>query len=334
MLGDADPSMVLPADFIIPYENIYTQPPPTLWIDLKSINLYAPVDSVHTTPTEETPTPLSEVTDATSATKPAEIRTYPASITFSVTSEDQSGSTSEREHTLTLAKDVYFVTAHPCVPSQHVKFMKSPTSPTIQQVDLSGHSAAGGKTASVIGTCPVAYPSACPPHLTKWYFAGHPLHKYYTYLPIHLSTLLSQPDSTTLESLLSSYPSTAHRPSLTPASNQSAKVLVIDCITNFASLPQEHEIPLSPTVSRTSSLSAEAPPVTPVGTTPGFEAAGKKMHHETRRRQFGSDMEVLVRAVCAEKGWNAVVSRRRRGCLACAIREAGALGWRVVIRVD
>ena len=59
-----------------------------------------------------------------------------------------------------------------------------------------------------------------------------------------------------------------------------------------------------------------------------------KMHAETRRRQFGSDMEILARAVCAERGWNAVISRRRRGCLACAIREAGALGWRVILRVD
>jgi hypothetical protein len=65
-----------------------------------------------------------------------------------------------------------------------------------------------------------------------------------------------------------------------------------------------------------------------------LESASKKMHSETRRRQFGSDMEILVRAICAEKGWNALISRRRRGCLACAIREAGALGWKVVIRVD
>lgn len=151
VLGDADPAMVLPADFIIPYENVYTQPPPTLWIELRSLNLYAPVESVHTTPTEETGTPLSDITGATEGTKEPEIRTYPASLSFSVTSEDESGSTTQKDHTLVLAKDVYFVTAHPCVPSQHVKFMKSPTSPTIQQVDLSGHSAGGGKTASVIG---------------------------------------------------------------------------------------------------------------------------------------------------------------------------------------
>lgn len=54
----------------------------------------------------------------------------------------------------------------------------------------------------------------------------------------------------------------------------------------------------------------------------------------TRRRQFGSDMEMLARALCAERGWNALISRKRRGCLACAIREAGAVGWRVVVRVN
>jgi hypothetical protein len=52
-----------------------------------------------------------------------------------------------------------------------------------------------------------------------------------------------------------------------------------------------------------------------------------------RRRDLGSDLEVLARALCAERGWNALVSRRGRGCLACAIREAGALRWRVVVRV-
>lgn len=141
--------MVLPADFIIPYENIYTQPPPTLWIDLKALNLYAPVDSVHTTPTEEAATPFSEVSQATTTIAP-EIHTYPATLDFTVTSEDHLGNTKEEELTFTLAKDVYFVTAHPCVPSQHVKIMKSATSPTIQQVDLSGHGGSG-KTASVIG---------------------------------------------------------------------------------------------------------------------------------------------------------------------------------------
>jgi hypothetical protein len=143
VLGDADPSMVLPADFIIPFENSYReQPPPAVWIDLKSLQLFAPVDSVHTTPTEEQDgTPFSEVS------KPPEIHTYPAALSFSVAKTDQLGNTEEKEYTFVLSKDVYFVTAHPCVPSQHVKIMKSATSPTIQQVDLSGH---GGGT-NIIG---------------------------------------------------------------------------------------------------------------------------------------------------------------------------------------
>lgn len=129
-------------------------------------------------------------------------------------------------------------------------------------------------------------------------------------------------------------------------------MLVIDAITNFVAQPEAHEIPLSPVTSRTStnlsessqhsSLSGDLNSGSPMplkrsGTDLDQKhggAAEYQMHNETRRRQFGSDMEILVRAICAERGWNAMISRRRRGCLACAIREAGALGWRVVIRVD
>ena len=139
VLGDADPSMVLPADFIIPYENIYAEPPPTLYIDFKTLSLSAPVDSVQTTPTIETPTPFS------GASRMPEIQNYPAALSFGVTRVDQLGNTEETERTFVLAKDVYFVTAHPCVPSQHVKIMKSATSPTIQQVDLSGHGSKIGR---------------------------------------------------------------------------------------------------------------------------------------------------------------------------------------------
>lgn len=170
---------------------------------------------------------------------------------------------------------------------------------------------------------------------------GHPLHKYYTYTALHLSELLAKQDFS-LEALLSNY-SSAHRPSLTPASQSAAKVLVVDCITGFLSLPQEHEIPLSPVLSRTDSAASAC--FSPIRELSGssyadralaeaMESASRKMHSETRRRQFGSDMEILARAFCAKKGWNALISRRRRGCLSCAIREAGALGWKVIIRVD
>lgn len=143
VLGTADAKSVLPADFIIPFENIYRDKvPPMIKIDFKALSLWAPDDSVHTTPTEDHgAAPLSDVS------RPPGIRSHPAAVTFTVT-DIESGEA--KDHTYSLAKDINFVTAHPCVPSQHVKIMKSPSSPTIHQVDLTGNSLAG-KTASVVG---------------------------------------------------------------------------------------------------------------------------------------------------------------------------------------
>ncbi|KAH4339137.1 hypothetical protein HBH98_209300 [Parastagonospora nodorum] len=46
-----------------------------------------------------------------------------------------------------------------------------------------------------------------------------------------------------------------------------------------------------------------------------------------------SDLQLLARSWCAEKGFHAIVGRVGRTCLACCIREARALGIHVVIRV-
>ncbi|CRK39866.1 hypothetical protein BN1708_016753, partial [Verticillium longisporum] len=295
VLGDTDPSSVLPADFIIPSESGYSEPPPAMTVELRSLNLYAPVDSVSTTPTEsDMVTPFSE--NGT----PPRLHTYPSSITFSV---GLLGGDSQ-EYNFSLSKDVYFVTAHPCVPSARVKVVRSPSSPTIQQIDVSGETYTNK-----------AYSST--------YTLGHPLHKYYTYTLIHLSELLTRIATSSLEELLLTTAS-VRRPSLTPATttDRTPRVLVIDCITGVMQPSQSaSDAPLSPTS-----------PVMERGQ--GNFMALAKMHLESRRRQFGSDMEILVRALCAEKGWNALISRRRRGCLACAIREAGALGWKVIIRHD
>ncbi|GKT62337.1 hypothetical protein ColTof3_09676 [Colletotrichum tofieldiae] len=289
VLGDADPNSVLPADFIIPYENNYSEPPPSLSISLLSLNLSAPVDSTRSTPTEETVmTPFSDVTRA------PELYTYPSSISFSVGPLGGEA----KEHTFALTKDIHFVTAHPCHPSSHVRVLRSPSSPTIQQIDVDG-SGIGGQ-------------SSKPATIT-----GHPLHKFFTYTVIHLSELLEKPDASLKDLLLNT--SSVRRPSLTPATNTTPRVLVIDCITGFKRQPPTQETPTSPILERTAN---------------GASLAMTNMHLESRRRQFGSDMEILVRAFCAEKGWNAIISRRRRGCLACAIREAGALAWKVIIRVD
>ncbi|CAN8100644.1 unnamed protein product [Discula destructiva] len=327
VLGGSDRDSVFPADFIIPFENCYSTPPPTISVELVSLNLAEPLlNSVQTTPTIEVATPFSYESVV------PELKTFTPSITFNVTTwEDDE----DQEHTVHVVKDVNFVTAHPCVPSHHVKIIKSPSSPTIQQIDLTGHSGSGSSrsTGHAKITC-------------------HPLHKYYTYTVIHLSELIAK-SNWNLEQLLSD-PSTSSSPSITPSSASACppRVLVIDAITNFMAQPEAHEIPLSPVTSRASasfsessrqsSLSGDADggdPASPKRRGTYFDqknggAAESQMHDETRRRQFGSDMEILTRALCAEKGWNALISRRRRGCLACSIREAGALGWRVLIRVD
>jgi hypothetical protein len=147
VLGDADPSSVLPADFIIPFENIYREKPPArIRVELKSLNLYPTGDSVATTPTlADGPgaTPFSDISSAPG------IHTYTPMVSFTITNADTGEA---KDHSLSISQDINFVTAHPCVPSQHVKILKSPSSPTIQQVDLTGRGGAG-KTASAMGTC-------------------------------------------------------------------------------------------------------------------------------------------------------------------------------------
>lgn len=129
VLGGSDRDSVLPADFIIPFENNYSTPPPTISVDFRSLNLIESVDSVQTTPTHEAATPFSYESAI------PEIKNYTPSVTFNVTTwEDEE----DQEHTFHVIKDVYFVTCHPCVPSHHVRILKSPSSPTIQQIDLSG----------------------------------------------------------------------------------------------------------------------------------------------------------------------------------------------------
>lgn len=86
-----------------------------------------------------------------------------------------------------------------------------------------------------------------------FFYIGHPLHKYYTYTAIHLSELLAKQDSP-LEEWLANYPSSAHCPSLAQTPGVATKVLVVDCISGFKPLPQEHQIPQSP-------ISSRAPPL-------------------------------------------------------------------------
>jgi len=150
-------------------------------------------------------------------------------------------------------------------------------------------------------------PYAISENIKAQHEIGHPLHKAFTYTTISLATLISTPITTPFSSLLvlpvsTSPPKSADGANSTHSSTHTtnskiSKVLIIDCTTPDESTVEEKE------------------------------KKSESGHH------FGSDMEILARALCAERGWNAVISRKGRGCVACAVRESGALGWRVILRV-
>lgn len=143
---------------------------------------------------------------------------------------------------------------------------------------------------------------------------GHPLHKFFNYKVMHISEVIQKKRLTLPELLGAGYPD-GRAPGNT--------VLVIDCMTQIVDMPQ------SPVLERLVSPSSS-----PRADRKHSFSFATKMHYESHKRQFGSDLEIMVRSLCSEQGWNTIISRRKRGCLACAIREAGALGYKVIVRVD
>ncbi|KAG6200359.1 hypothetical protein E4U10_002675 [Claviceps purpurea] len=286
ILGNSKEGSVQAGDFIIPHENQYDTPPPKVYAELLSLDLNSPPEPVTATPLSEmVPTPTVE-----HCTKCPELKSYPARLKFFVSV----GEGKEEEYQVALTYDVNFVTAHPCAPSQRVKVVKSPTSPTLafQRADCPADASSNGSKSG--------------------FRTGHPLHNFYEFTVLHISELIQKPDTPLSEFLaVSSF-----------GKSGSNRVLVIDCITGFAEQPQ---VPAFERIMTPSS--------SPISDRKGSFSAAARMHLESQKMQFGSDMEIMVRAVCAQRGWNAIISRRKRSCLACAIREAGALAWKVVIRV-
>lgn len=115
----------------MPHETGYSASPPSVYVELLALELSAPAGAVPATPLAELiPTPST----TTDAGKAPEIISYPASIRFSVSVEGRD----DEEVTYPLTYDISFVTAHPCAPSHRVRMLKSPSSPTIQKIDVSG----------------------------------------------------------------------------------------------------------------------------------------------------------------------------------------------------
>ncbi|KAJ2981818.1 hypothetical protein NUW58_g6590 [Xylaria curta] len=266
VLGDADPSDVLPADFIIPHEATYpNRPPSNIRIELKSLNLCESTSSVNSTPSIER---MELFSDSKKASKPKD---YTASVAFSMSHDavDQ-----DVDFDFSLTNDVYFVTAHPCAASSYVKYLKSPSSPTIQQIDVGGHDFNGKPSSSA--------------HIT-----GHPLHRFYTYTAIHLVDLLTRPTSITLEDLMRGTPSHERSSSVssrTSFANRPQRVLVIDCITGFAP-PRSPDMP---SLSRMSSISSSFA-LEPMNTPPVQLSTPQLDRRPSTARSGASKFELSIR---------------------------------------
>ena len=129
IFGDGDVDAISPADFIIPNEKAYNGTPPSIYVELVSLDLLPSAGPM-------SPTPLSDLT-ATPVNDPCkcpELPSYPASIKFKISTSERA----EESLLVFLSYDINFVTAHPCCPSQRVKYTKSPSSPTLQHIDVSG----------------------------------------------------------------------------------------------------------------------------------------------------------------------------------------------------
>ncbi|CZS96470.1 uncharacterized protein RAG0_05769 [Rhynchosporium agropyri] len=346
LLGGADYESVLPGDFTLPSDDMNPSQL-SIEVDFESLDLF---ESANETPTgddwddhnHEHPTPLSDISGMSGEKM---IRTYSAMMRFTITltrTEDISSQTKnqrgqegelklvkdieEKEMNVALNHDVHFVTAHPCFPSPGVEILTSAMSTVMGKEGCEG-------------------------------FVGHPLHKGFTYTTIPLSTLVYTPISTPFEELLS-LPTTpdANSPTDPLASvrmlSQSSthttsstipKVLIIDCtsppppphtaLTNSSSAT--HLTPSSLWTQEQIAQNAVDGCITPISGSPVPPGHAGSSEKKGSGKDYGRDEDILARALCAERGWNAVVSRRGRGCLACAVRECGSLGgeWRVVLRV-
>ncbi|PBP28268.1 hypothetical protein BUE80_DR000807 [Diplocarpon rosae] len=240
--GGAELSSVLPGDFILPADESSLD---AIAVTLESLDLFEATESGQNTPTDEEPTPISQISLAPS------IKTYSAMMKFAIKASGEE----RREVHVALNHDVHFVTAHPCIESPHSDILAS-------SIDISGLS-----NANISGI-------------------GHPLHKTFTFTQTPLTTLLA-PTAVSAPLAFSLSPPVSPKHPLektlsSPHATSSTipKVLVIDCTdASMLSFPPR-----------------------PASTSPHSSMRAGKERHE------GSDLEMLGRAICAERGWSALSS--------------------------
>jgi hypothetical protein len=86
--------------------------------------MFATAESVHSIQEDE-PSPLSDDSDT------PKIQTYSAMMRFTTEADGEE----RKEVNISLTHDVFFVTAHPCIPSAHAEILKTPTSPSFRATE-------------------------------------------------------------------------------------------------------------------------------------------------------------------------------------------------------
>ncbi len=140
VLGDAEPNAIMPADFVIPFEAVYKeQPPKHTGVELRQLELFAPQDP-NRPPRKAGDGTIHPAAPVDAAKEPPQlVEPFESQLSFAVACSGRD----EKIYTFSLRYDIYFVTAHTCMAPQRVKVVKAASSPTIQQIDVSGSSPTG-----------------------------------------------------------------------------------------------------------------------------------------------------------------------------------------------
>jgi hypothetical protein len=232
---------------------------------------------------------------------PTENEIYTPSLTF----EDSSQAT----HVLTLTYDVQFVTSWPCTPptststrSLHHVAKRSVTG-TLSHSSSKRSVSTRLSRQNSLGFEPLL---SHPPEATE-----------ITPQPIQAA----MPEDELSATVLKTKPVTAHPLHI---SYKYSIVPVADVLSPDFRLPFTTFASTLPAASSSTLLKDEKA---------GAAAVDNRKTVLVIDARDSTDMELLARAWCAEKGHHAIIGRVGRTCLACCVREARGIGINVVIRV-
>lgn len=110
IIGGAEISSVLPGDFVLPSDGSMNS---AMSVRLESLDLFNFESTVPPTTDEKPTSPFSQLSFA------PVMKTYSAMMRFTIETDGKPS----REVNVALNHEVYFVTAHPCIPSSHVEIL-------------------------------------------------------------------------------------------------------------------------------------------------------------------------------------------------------------------